>query len=138
MVARPQADVPTNRSVRRCVTISEHPYSEVLSALREVGGCGASFVFARAVGSLWRATPQAGQRTSRAWLSLYGPSGCRQLQCHAAGFAFILFGWMFELNMTKRPFPSSEVLRRHVGSGPRPSSARSVARRAWSRGSSAR
>ena len=43
-----------------------------LSALREVDGCGASFVFARAVGSLWRATPQAGQRASCAGLSLYG------------------------------------------------------------------
>jgi hypothetical protein len=39
---------------------------------------------------LWRAAPQAGQRMSCAWLSLYGPSDCRQLQCHAAGFAFIL------------------------------------------------
>jgi hypothetical protein len=68
-------------------------------ALREVGGCGATLLFARAVGSLWRATPQAGQRLSCAWLSLYGPSGCRQLQCHAPGFAVILlFGWAFELN----------------------------------------
>jgi hypothetical protein len=54
------------------VTISDHSYSEVRSALREVNGCGASLVFARAVGSLWRTTPQAGQRASCAGLSLYG------------------------------------------------------------------
>jgi hypothetical protein len=30
----------------------------------------ATFVFARAVGSLWRGTPQSGQRVSCAWLSL--------------------------------------------------------------------
>jgi hypothetical protein len=54
--------------------------------------------------------PQAGQRVSCAWLSLHGPSGCRQLQCHAAGFAFIrLFGWTFELNMTETVSSASEV-----------------------------
>jgi hypothetical protein len=41
---------------------------------------------------------------------LYGPSECRQLQCHAAGFAFIrLFGWTFELNMTETRSSSSEA-----------------------------
>lgn len=76
----------------------------------EADGCGARFVFAPAVGSLWRATPQVGQRVSCAWLRLYGPSGCRQLQCHGVGFAFIRrFGWTFELNMTKRLSSSGEV-----------------------------
>jgi hypothetical protein len=75
----------------------------------EVGGCGMSFV-ARAVGSVWRATPQAGQRVSSPSLSLYGPSECRQLQCHAAGLAFIrLFGWTFELNMIETRSSSSEA-----------------------------
>jgi hypothetical protein len=67
-------------------------------------------VLARTVGSLWRATPQAGQRVSCDGLSLYGPSGCRQLQCHGAGLAFIrLRDWTSELNLANWLFSSGEV-----------------------------
>jgi hypothetical protein len=97
-------------SSSRCNLVAQRPVSGVLWTLGEVGGCGGTFVFAAAVGSMWRATPQAGQRVSCWWLSLYGPSGWRQLQCQGVGFAFIRrFGWTFELNMTRTGASSGGV-----------------------------
>jgi hypothetical protein len=58
-------------------------FDQGLPTPSEAGESGASFVFAATVGSLWRATPQLGQRSSCAGFSWYGPSGFRQLQCHS-------------------------------------------------------
>jgi hypothetical protein len=42
-----------------------------------------TFAFAATVGSLWRTTPQLGQRSRCAEFSWHGPSGFRQLQRHS-------------------------------------------------------
>jgi hypothetical protein len=88
----------------------DHRGGRVLSAASEAGKWDASFPFAATVRSLWRATPQTGQRLRCAQFSWDGPSGVRQLQCHSPGFSLIRrLGWTFELNTTKRPFLSREV-----------------------------
>jgi hypothetical protein len=72
-------------------------------ARSEAGEWGASFTFAATVGSLWRATPQTGQRLRCAEFSWYGPSAFRQLQCHSPGFSLTRrLGWTLELNTIKR------------------------------------
>ena len=77
----------------------DHRCGDVLSAASEGGKWGASFAFRATVGSLWRATPQIGQRLRCAEFSLYGPSRFRQLQCHSPGFSLLRrLGWTFELN----------------------------------------
>ena len=80
-----------------------------------------SFTFAATVGSLWRATPQTGQRLRCAEFSWYGPSGVRQSQCHRPGFSLIRrLGWTFELNTTNTAFLSSSVFGDGRGHGTRP------------------
>jgi hypothetical protein len=116
----------------------DHRGGEVLPAPSEAGECGASFAFAATVGSVWRATPQTGQRLKCAEFSWYGPRGVRQLQCHSPGFSLIRrLGWTFELNTTKTALLIQRGLWRRAGSGPCRSSLRSVAGRARSRRSSA-
>ena len=107
-VARAQAiGVPARVEVPVSAGRLDHRGGEVLPAPSDAGEWGASFRSAATVGSLWRATPQTGQRLRCAEFSWYGPSGFRQLQCHSPGFSLIRrLGWTFELNTTKRPFLS--------------------------------